>query len=477
MKNNRLYIVLLFFVLFQISAFSQVGIGTTDPDASSILEMESTTQGMLTPRMTTLQRDAIIAPVKGLLVFDTDEDLFYFHDGTSWEPLEGAEKRDNYKLIKSVADLADELAAGGGSKYLLTTDFMYEINGTITLAAPIDLNNAYLIGEDTNEDILVKVGGAMFEGTTGGSIRGVTLTVPGGSVFNLSGSAAKTERFVFRDCVIADSNSVGTISSFGLVFFSIVQFVSNIGGITYQDINQVLLTSQGWNGNNGGTYETFTGDFEIITKQGGFSEVTTANYAMDVTGITSIIDGGLRIVDFYGGGPYINGPSPYSGFNFTRDWDVNSPGIPVETDNNATGDINFSGTVGSGTNTSFTGTGIVSRRKLTGTTTSNSLLRFAKVGNNRIMYEGKQTRYFGINASFSFQGDNTSTIFIFYIAKNGVVIDQTKVYRENGANNDVGAAAIVATVQLSTNDYIEVWAERYSGTGGLLLVSLNLTAR
>ncbi len=460
-----------------MNSYSQVGIGTTDPHISSVLEMESTTQGVLTPRMTTLQRVAIATPADGLLVFDIDESVFYFYNGTSWVPLEGAEKRDNYKLVKSVADLADELAAGGGAEYLLTTDFMYEINGQITLAAPINLNGAYLIGEDTNEDILVNsAGGTIFEGATGGSIRGLTLTAPGGTVFNLSGSSG-TERLVFRDCVVLSSGSVGSISTYGLVFVSIVQFVNNSAGITYEDINQLLLNSEGWASNNGGVYETFIGDFEIITKQGGFSEVISATAAIDITGITSLIDGGIHIVDFYGSGNYINGSSPYAGYNFTNNWDINSPGIPVETDGVATGDINFSAAVGSGTSISFTGTGTSSRKKISGTTVSNSLFRFAKDGNNRITYEGKKTRYFGITASLSFQGDTNRTIFIFYLAKNGSVIDQTKVYRENGANEDVGAAAVVGTVELSEGDYVEVWAERWSGSGGLILVSLNLIAR
>ncbi|MCL5129114.1 hypothetical protein [Algibacter sp. L4_22] len=477
MKNLNYSIVLLFFVLFQMNSYSQVGIGTTDPHISSVLEMESTTQGVLTPRMTTLQRVAIATPADGLLVFDIDESVFYFYNGTSWVPLEGAEKRDNYKLVKSVADLADELAAGGGAEYLLTTDFMYEINGQITLAAPINLNGAYLIGEDTNEDILVNsAGGTIFEGSTGGSIRGLTLTAPGGTVFNLSGSSG-TERFVFRDCVVANSTSVGTISSYGLVFVSIVQYVNNSAGITFDDIHQLLLNSEGWASDNTGVYQSFTGDFDIIAKQGGFSKVVGATAAIDITGVSSLTSGNISNVNFYGGGNYINGTSPYIGYNFPKEWDVNSPGIPVETDGVATGDINFSANVGSGTSIAFTGTGIGSRKKISGTTVSNSLFRFAKDGSNKITYEGKKARYFGITASLSFQGDSSNTIFIFYLAKNGNVIDQTKVYRENGANNDVGAAAVVGTVELSEGDYVEVWAERYSGTGGLILVSLNLIAR
>jgi hypothetical protein len=36
------------------------------------------------------------------------------------------------------------------------------------------------------------------------------------------------------------------------------------------------------------------------------------------------------------------------------------------------------------------------------------------------------------------------------------------------------ASPLAATVELSTNDYVEVWAERFDGSGNMLTVSLNL---
>ncbi len=59
----------------------------TAPDASAILDVQSTNKGILIPRMTTAQRTAIAAPGRGLLVFDTSTGGFWFHDGTAWADL------------------------------------------------------------------------------------------------------------------------------------------------------------------------------------------------------------------------------------------------------------------------------------------------------------------------------------------------------------------------------------------------------
>ena len=61
-----------------------VSIGSDNPDDTAILDLSSTTKGLLIPRMTTTQRTAIASPVNGLQVYDTDENAFFFNDGTNW---------------------------------------------------------------------------------------------------------------------------------------------------------------------------------------------------------------------------------------------------------------------------------------------------------------------------------------------------------------------------------------------------------
>ncbi len=77
--------ILLVAMLSLSHSYSQVGIGTTTPDASSMLEIQSTTSGLLIPRMTEAQRLAIGTPATGLLVYETDTTPgFWYYDGGSW---------------------------------------------------------------------------------------------------------------------------------------------------------------------------------------------------------------------------------------------------------------------------------------------------------------------------------------------------------------------------------------------------------
>jgi len=62
-----------------------VGMGTATPSAKAKLEISSTTQGFLPPRMTTTQRDAITSVPAGLMVYNTTTNKLNVHNGTTWE--------------------------------------------------------------------------------------------------------------------------------------------------------------------------------------------------------------------------------------------------------------------------------------------------------------------------------------------------------------------------------------------------------
>ena len=86
MKKITLFTIFLFSVL----SYAQVGINTNTPDSSSALDIESTTGGILIPRLTETQRDAISSPATGLMIYQTDQTTgFYFYNGIAWTRIEG----------------------------------------------------------------------------------------------------------------------------------------------------------------------------------------------------------------------------------------------------------------------------------------------------------------------------------------------------------------------------------------------------
>lgn len=77
-------ICFLLLALPVITVAQNVGIGTTIPDASAILELQSTSKGLLIPRMTNAQMNAIPSPATGLLVFNTTDNSIYINRSTGW---------------------------------------------------------------------------------------------------------------------------------------------------------------------------------------------------------------------------------------------------------------------------------------------------------------------------------------------------------------------------------------------------------
>jgi hypothetical protein len=475
--------VMLVCLLFGTSVFSQVGIGTVTPEGSSILDVYSTTQGMLFPRMTTAQKTAITTPANGLMVYDTDLNAVCYYNSASsaWIIMVGnTDGRLKFKRIKSTDVLATVLAAektaGGSTKYLLDTNTIYEINGIINVDLPIELNNAYIVGMDTGEDKLVKASGDLFIGTTGGAIKLLTLTASSGNVFNVTGtgsiaSGTQTQSLILRDCIILNSSNVGKIENFALAFVSIVQFLGNTTGIVYKDISKVLLSNTAWFGNNSGTYEAFQGTFGLIDKTGGFSEVYGASIGLDVSSNPTITgDAVIESAVFVGTvstGKYVNGytTGSYSGYNFNNGWNVRCAGIPNEGDSFATGFLYDSNNTASSRTIATT---LNQGYKVnTNATATNNMFRVSSGTSGRLTYVGKKSRVFQVNASVSFvessAGNNTN--YLFYIVKIGsdgttvTALPATETYLDTNSGF-VQAFPISGTVQLNTNESVEIYLKR-----------------
>ncbi len=95
--------------IYQTDSTAHIGINTQTPNASAALDIASTTSGILIPRMTKAERDAISSPATGLMIYQTDNTPgFYYYDGSAWASSVGA---------KSINDLSD--AYTDGSTYFI----------------------------------------------------------------------------------------------------------------------------------------------------------------------------------------------------------------------------------------------------------------------------------------------------------------------------------------------------------------------
>ncbi|NTV83819.1 MAG: hypothetical protein HGA23_05900, partial [Bacteroidales bacterium] len=96
---------------------AQVAINNTGsaPAASSMLDVSSTTKGLLIPRMTESNRLAISSPATGLIVYQTDQiSGFWVYDGSAWKRL--------YAGTGSAWDVSGNSGTVPGTHFLGTTD-------------------------------------------------------------------------------------------------------------------------------------------------------------------------------------------------------------------------------------------------------------------------------------------------------------------------------------------------------------------
>lgn len=83
----KLLLTIFLFVALRPALTGQgiaIGNSAAEPDDSAILDLQSTSQGLLIPRLTTIQREGILTPAPGLLVYDTDIRGLVFYEVGGW---------------------------------------------------------------------------------------------------------------------------------------------------------------------------------------------------------------------------------------------------------------------------------------------------------------------------------------------------------------------------------------------------------
>jgi hypothetical protein len=144
--KSKLHLLATLLVLLVISfsnhkiAAQSMGISSTSitPDASSILEMRTTTKGLLIPRMTTAERDLINLPANGLMVYNTSNSQLNLYNGYTWVVL--VSDSTAYLSVDAGSTLttsssSDVVIADMSQTATETATYLVLFNGQVTIPA------------------------------------------------------------------------------------------------------------------------------------------------------------------------------------------------------------------------------------------------------------------------------------------------------------------------------------------------------
>lgn len=156
-----------------ITDAGNVGIGTSSPEVTAILDIASTSKGLLLPRLTTAQRDAIASPATGLMVFNTTTNRLEKWTGAAWKPVSSTNigARVNHNANQSISsgsfvalafniEQYDEgalhdtavnnsrLTASVAGKYHVYGSVQWDSNATGSRALGITTNSGYFAAYD-----------------------------------------------------------------------------------------------------------------------------------------------------------------------------------------------------------------------------------------------------------------------------------------------------------------------------------------
>ena len=440
-----------------INASGNVGIGTVTPDAR--LELASGTANASGLKFTNMTSASPVTTSSATLGVDASGNVVVASSSSN--------VRSNYVLVKSASDFP----AAVGGVITLVAGTTYEINGTITLTNKIDPNGCYIIGVNALTDKLVytPASGELFTGAHGATIKLVTLTAAsaGAKLFNVDAANANLN-FIVQNCYILGCNNIGLIKGFGgTVYFETVAYFYNTNGITYENNYNVVLSQQLWDKTNSNTYEKLVGTFNVIHINGGDRTMQAANnpVAIDVSGVTSLVTGELKLVLFNGTGTNVNG-------TFSNKWEVECFGLNTEKDDVATGNLYIS------TTATTVITAANTPVKAAGTTTAVNLFRVTSPANNRLTYTGTKTKRFLVSGALTTTMASVfGTYFTVSIAKNGTILPESKQKVRIANSSDQVSVMLSCTVSLATNDYIEVWVENNTDGTDIVLQNLNLAIK
>ena len=210
--NKNILNCLLF--LFTTPFFSQVGIGTTNPDSSSILHLESSDKGLLIPRVS--NTNSITNPVDGLMVFDTTENCIKVYSSGTWNCLSAGSGQSNSEIVS-------DCNTNGFEGNYVSSHALSNTYFSLTVT-----NNAF-----STANFNVASSDLTLSGVSGVSVGTVSLTAGGGSISSVSINSGESKLIYYQihGTPASQGTLTGSWSKLGLSCSATVQVT--LGGATF----------------------------------------------------------------------------------------------------------------------------------------------------------------------------------------------------------------------------------------------------
>ncbi|MCX6320101.1 MAG: tail fiber domain-containing protein [Bacteroidetes bacterium] len=126
--KQKLLLLLALFATAEVMS-QNVGIGTTTPQASALLELNSVNKGLLLPRLA--DTSSISSPVKGLLIYNNTNNRTWVYNGSRWQPASASADSIWYAVNDSVANSNRKIIGINMDTDLIAPQASLQVNGSL----------------------------------------------------------------------------------------------------------------------------------------------------------------------------------------------------------------------------------------------------------------------------------------------------------------------------------------------------------